>query len=40
MLSVNCKINLILTWSADFVISSAATEIKFAITDTKLYVSV
>ena len=33
----NCEINPILTWSADCIISSAAGETKFAITDTKLY---
>ena len=35
---INCKINLILTFSTDCVISSAIEETKFAITDTKLYV--
>ena len=35
---INCEINLILTWSEDFVISSAAGETKFNITDTKLYI--
>ena len=34
---INCEINLILTWSADSVISSA-TEKNFAMTDTELYV--
>ena len=33
---VNCEINLILTWSAYWVISSAAGAIKFTITGTKL----
>ena len=39
---INCEINLILTWSANSVISSAATNqgTTFAITDTKLYVPV
>ena len=39
---INCEINLILTWSANCVISSAAENqaIIFAISDTKLYVSV
>ena len=37
---VNCEINIILTWSTDFVISSAAGETKFAITDTKFYVPI
>ena len=37
---INCEINLILTWSANCVISNAAAnqETTFAITDTKLYV--
>ena len=34
---ISCEINLILTWSADSVISSAAGKTKFAITDTHLY---
>ena len=33
---INCEINLILTWSEDFVISSATGTTKFKITDTKL----
>ena len=37
---INCEINLILTWSTDFVISSAAGKTKFAITDTNHYVPV
>ena len=37
---INCEINLILTWSTDCVISSAAGKTKFAITDTKLYVTI
>ena len=39
---INCEINLILTWSANCIISSAAENraIIFAISDTKLYVSV
>ena len=32
---INCEINLILTWSTDCVISSAADETKYAVTDTK-----
>ena len=42
MLSVNCEINLILTWSANCVISNAAVNqtTTFSITDTKLYVPV
>ena len=35
---INCEINLILIWSEDCVMSSATGEIKFRITDTKLYV--
>ena len=37
---LNCEINLILTWCEDCVISSANGDIKFKITDTKLYVPV
>ena len=40
---INCEVNLILTWSADFVIFStnlANQNATFAITDTKLYVPV
>ena len=37
---INCKYNLILTWSKDCVISSATGETKFAITETKLYVPI
>ena len=37
---INCEINLILTWSENFVVSSATGASKFAITDTKLYVPV
>ena len=37
---INCEINLILTCSENCVISSAIGEIKFKITDTKLYVLV
>ena len=36
----NCEINLILTWSENCVISSAAEVTKFVITDTKLNVPV
>ena len=39
MTLIYCKINLVLTWSEDCVISSATGETKFKITDTKLYVS-
>ena len=34
---INCEINLILTWSADCIISSSTGKSKFAITDTNLY---
>ena len=37
---IKCEINLILTWSENCVISSATGKIKFAITDTKLYVPI
>ena len=37
---INCEVNLILTWSPTCVISSATGEIKFKITETKLYVPV
>ena len=37
---INCKINLILTLSADCVISTANRATKFAITVTKLYIPV
>ena len=40
MPSINCEINLILTWSEDCVISSATGATKFKITDTKLDVPV
>ena len=35
---IDLEINLILTWSTDFAISSAAGKTKFAITDTNHYV--
>ena len=35
---INCKVNLILTWSKDCVITNSTGERKFAITETKLYV--
>ena len=38
MLLIDCKINLILTWSENFVTSLATGKIKFEISDTKLYV--
>ena len=37
---INCEVNVILTWSKDCVISSAAEETNFKITDTNLYVSI
>ena len=37
---INCEVNLTLTWSKTFIISSAIGETKFAITETKLYVPV
>ena len=35
-----CETNLILTWSTDYVISSATGKTKLAITGTKLYVPI
>ena len=42
MLLINCEINLILNWSVNCVISSAAANhaATFALTDTKLHVPV
>ena len=40
LLLINCEINLILTSSEGFVISSATGETKFKMTDTKLFVLV
>ena len=37
---INCKINLILTWSENCVFSSPAGKTKFAITDIKPYVPI
>ena len=37
---INCEINLILTWSANCIISEGNIVTTFAITDTKLYVPV
>ena len=37
---IYCEVNLILTWSKDYVISNSTGEWKFAITKTKLYVPV
>ena len=38
MLSIICEINLILTWSANCVITNSTIAWKFATTDTKLYI--
>ena len=38
MTSINCEINLILTWSTDCVTSYPTGETNFAITDSKHYV--
>ena len=40
VLLINCEINLILTWSANCVISEGNRVTTFALTDTKLYVPV
>ena len=37
---INCEVNLILTWSKDYVITNSTGEEKFARTETKLYVPV
>ena len=37
---INCEVNLILAWSKDCVIINTTGEVKFAITETKLYVPV
>ena len=37
---INCEINLILKWSSACVITNSTGAGRFAITDTKLYVSV
>ena len=37
---INCEVNLILTWSKDCVITSSTDVVKFALINTKLYVSV
>ena len=37
---IDSEVNLILTWSKGFAISSATAKTKFAVTETKLYVSV
>ena len=40
MLMINCKVNLILTWSSTCVIFSAPVQTKFKVTDTKRYAPV
>ena len=40
MPSINCEVNLILTWFKDCVITNSTGDGKFAITVTKLYVPV
>ena len=40
MLLINCKVNLILTWSKDCVITNSIGAGKFTIDDTKPYVPV
>ena len=37
---INFEVNLILTWSRDFVITNSTGEGKFAITETKLYIPI
>ena len=37
---INCKINLILTWSTDCIVSAAIEARKLAITNTKTYTPV
>ena len=37
---INCEVNHILTWSKDCIITNSEGEAKFAINETKLYVSV
>ena len=37
---INCGVNLILTWSRDFVITNSTVAGKFKITEAKLYVLV
>ena len=40
MLLINCEVYLILTWSSNCVITNSTSAGRFAITDTKIYVSV
>ena len=37
---INCEVNLILTWSKDWVITNSTSEEKFATTETKSYVPI
>ena len=37
---INCEVNLVLAWSRDCVITNSTGPRKFAITETKLYVTV
>ena len=37
---INCEVNVILTWSSTYVFTNSTGAGKFAITDTKRYVSV
>ena len=37
---INCEVNFILTWSKDCLIANSTGTLKFAITETKLYVAV
>ena len=36
---INCEVNLILTWSKNWVITNSTSKGKFAIAETKLYIS-
>ena len=35
---INCEVNLILTWSKNWVITNSTSKGKFAIAETKLYI--
>ena len=37
---INCEVNLVLTWSKDYVIANSTGEGKFKINEAKLYVPV
>ena len=37
---INCEVNIELNWSRDCVITNSTGEVKFTITETKLYVPV